>query len=115
VIISPTTVGIKAAAQYISSSNYRNKVAITGLGTPNDMRKYVKDGTVKQFALWSPADLGYLTAFAGAALASGQITGAEGDKFKAGKLGDYTVGKDGEVVLGPPTVFTLKNIDDFNF
>jgi rhamnose transport system substrate-binding protein len=115
VIISPTTVGIKAAAQYISSSNYKDKVAITGLGTPNDMRKYIKDGTVKQFALWSPADLGYLTAFAGAALASGQITGAEGDKFKAGKLGDYTVGKDGEVVLGPPTVFTLKNIDDFNF
>jgi rhamnose transport system substrate-binding protein len=88
---------------------------LTGLGTPNQMREFVKDGTVKAFALWNPADLGYLAAYAGAALASGQITGAEGEKFKAGKLGEYTVGKDGVVVLGPPTVFDAKNIDQFNF
>ncbi len=69
-------------------------------------RQYVKDGTVKKFALWNPADIGYLAAFAGAALSSGQITGAEGEKFKAGKLGEYAVGADGEIVLGPPTEFT---------
>ena len=114
-IVSPTTVGIAAAARYISASSYKGKVAVTGLGLPNQMREYVKDGTVKSFALWKPADIGYLAAYAGAALASGQITGAEGDKFSAGKLGDYTVGKDGEVVLGPPTDFTKSNIDDFNF
>ena len=50
-----------------------------------------------------------------AAMASGQITGKEGDKFKAGKLGDYTIGKDGEIVLGPPTEFTPANIDQFHF
>jgi len=71
--------------------------------------------TVKKFALWNPADIGYLAAYAGAALSSGQITGAEGEKFKAGKLGEYTVGADGEIVLGPPTEFTATNIDDFNF
>jgi len=70
---------------------------------------------VKVFALWNPADIGYLAGFAGAALASGKITGAEGDKFSAGKLGDYTIGKDGEIVLGPPTEFTAENIDKFNF
>src|ERR687893_453709 len=91
-IISPTTVGIAAAARYLSGSQYKGKVALTGLGTPNQMRKFVKDGTVKQFALWNPADLGYLAAYAGAALASGQITGAPGEKFKAGKLGEYTIG-----------------------
>jgi rhamnose transport system substrate-binding protein len=115
VIVSPTTVGIAAASRYVSSSSYKGKVAITGLGLPNQMRQYVKDGTVKKFALWNPADIGYLAAYAGAALASGQITGKEGDKFKAGKLGDYTVGKDGEIVLGPPTQFTAANIDQFNF
>ena len=77
--------------------------------------QYVKDGTVKAFALWSPADLGYLGAYAGAALASGQITGAAGEKFKAGKLGEYTVGAAGEIVLGPPTEFTAENIDQFDF
>ncbi|KAA9157437.1 rhamnose ABC transporter substrate-binding protein [Amycolatopsis acidicola] len=115
VIVSPTTVGIAAASRYISSSNYKGKVAVTGLGTPNQMRQYIKDGTVKEFALWNPADIGYLAAYAGVALASGQITGTEGQKFKAGKLGDYTIGKDGEIVLGPPTVFDDKNIDQFNF
>jgi rhamnose transport system substrate-binding protein len=115
VIVSPTTVGIAAASRYVSSSNYKGKVAITGLGLPNQMRQYVKDGTVKEFALWNPADIGYLAAYAGAAMASGQITGKEGEKFKAGKLGDYTIGKNGEIVLGPPTVFNAANIDQFNF
>ncbi|GAA3843366.1 MULTISPECIES: rhamnose ABC transporter substrate-binding protein [Amycolatopsis] len=114
-IVAPTTVGIAAAARYISSSSYKGKVAVTGLGTPNQMREYVKDGTVTKFALWNPADIGYLAAYAGVALASGQITGVEGQKFKAGKLGEYTIGKDGEIVLGPPTVFDASNIDQYNF
>ena len=61
-IISPTTVGIKAAAQYLSGSKYKGKVKLTGLGTPNDMRKYVKNGTVEAFELWDPAKLGELAA-----------------------------------------------------
>ncbi|WP_406049415.1 ATP-binding cassette domain-containing protein [Kribbella sp. NBC_00889] len=61
------------------------------------------------------ADIGYLAAYAGAALSSGQITGAQGEKFKAGQLGEYTIGADGEIVLGPPTEFTAANIDQFNF
>ncbi|MCU7723068.1 rhamnose ABC transporter substrate-binding protein [Actinoplanes sp. KI2] len=115
VIVAPTTVGIAAAARYIGGSSYKGKVAVTGLGLPNQMRQYVKDGTVSKFALWDPAGIGYLAAYAGAALASGQITGAQGDKFSAGKLGSYTVGENGEVVLGPPTEFTPENIDKYNF
>jgi rhamnose transport system substrate-binding protein len=114
-IISPTTVGIAAAARYLSSSPNKGKVKLTGLGTPNQMRKFVKDGTVDAFELWNPADLGYLGAWAAAAISSGQITGAEGQKFKAGKLGEKTIGKGGEIVLGPPTVFNKGNIDDYDF
>lgn len=114
-IISPTTVGIAAAARYISSSDYKGEVVLNGLGTPNQMRKFVKDGTVAEFSLWDPKDLGYLGAYAAAALASGQITGKEGETFEAGRLGEYTVGKDGEVILGPPTVFDEKNIDEYDF
>ncbi|CAM5698281.1 MULTISPECIES: rhamnose ABC transporter substrate-binding protein [Streptomyces] len=113
-IISPTTVGIKAAAQYLSGSKYKGKVKLTGLGTPDDMRKYVKNGTVDAFELWDPAKLGDLAARTAVALASGQITGKEGETFKAGAT-TYTIGKDGVIDLGKPTVFDAKNIDQFNF
>lgn len=114
-IISPTTVGIAAAARYISTSDAKGKVAVTGLGTPNQMREYVKDGTVTEFALWNPEELGYLSAFAAKALIEGTITGAEGDKFEAGDLGEYTVGADNVVLLGDPYKFNADNIDDFDF
>ena len=114
-IISPTTVGIAAAARYLSGSSYKGKVALTGLGTPNQMRKFVQDGTVEAFELWDPGKLGYLAAYAAAALASGQISGKEGESFKAGELGDYKVGKEGEVLLGPPQVFNKDNISKFDF
>ena len=114
-IVSPTTVGIAAAARYLSTSEYKGKVALTGLGTPNQMRKFVKDGTVTEFALWNPEDLGYLAAYTANALVEGEIEGEEGDTFEAGDLDSYEVGADGVVVLGEPFVFNEKNIGDFDF
>lgn len=114
-IVSPTTVGIAAAARYLSTSEYKGKVALTGLGTPNQMREYVEDGTVTAFALWNPADLGYLAAWAAQALITGEISGEEGDSFEAGKLGSFEVGADGNVLLGDPFVFDAENIGDFDF
>jgi rhamnose transport system substrate-binding protein len=114
-IIAPTTVGIKAAAQYVSASAMKGKVQVSGLGTPNDMRAYVKDGTVQAFELWEPSKLGALAAYAAAALASGMITGAKGESFEAGDLGEYTIAEKGEVVLGDPAVFNAQNIDKFDF
>ncbi|HWG25057.1 rhamnose ABC transporter substrate-binding protein [Actinospica sp.] len=114
-IISPTTVGIKAAAQYLDGSQYKGKVLLTGLGTPNDMRAYVQDGTVQAFELWNPAKLGELAAYAAVALASGQISGAQGQTFTAGSLGTFTIGAQGVVTLGQPTVFDKSNIGQFDF
>jgi rhamnose transport system substrate-binding protein len=108
-------VGIAATARYLSTSAYKGKVALTGLGLPNEMRPFVKDGTVKEFALWDPAQLGYVAAFAGKALIDGKITGAEGDTFTAGELGERKVEKGGLVIVGPPTVFNADNIDKYNF
>jgi rhamnose transport system substrate-binding protein len=119
VIIAPTTVGIAAAARAVKDGNLIGKVFVTGLGTPNQMRDYVKSGACPEFALWNPSDLGYLTIYALDALATGKIKGAVGDKFTAGKLGDYTVISDPSfgptVLLGQPTVFNKDNIDNFNF
>lgn len=114
-IISPTTVGIAATARYLSTSEYKGKIALVGLGLPNEMREFVKDGTVKEFALWDPAQLGYVAAYAGKALVDGEITGAEGDTFTAGDLGEKTVGENGTIIVGPPTEFNADNIDEYDF
>jgi rhamnose transport system substrate-binding protein len=120
-IISPTTVGISTAAQYLDThKNLLSHLTLTGLGLPSQMRKYVLDGTVAEFELWNPSNLGYLAGYAAASLASGTASLTPGSSFQAGKLGSYTVlpaaGTTGpSVVLGPPTVFDKANINQFNF
>jgi rhamnose transport system substrate-binding protein len=114
-IISPTTVGIAAAARAVQDQERVGEVFVTGLGTPNQMREYVKSGASPAFALWNPSDLGYLAIYALNAIATGEIEGNPGDTFDAGKLGSYTIGDDGTVLLGAPTVFNADNIDDFDF
>jgi rhamnose transport system substrate-binding protein len=114
-VISPTTVGVAAAARYLSKSPEKGKVKLTGLGFPNQMRKFVDDGTVDEFQLWVPKDVGYLAGQAAAALASGRITGKPGETFTAGRLGKYTIGPNSEIVLGPLTTFNKENIGKFDF
>ena len=114
-IISPTTVGILAAAGVLDTPKYRGKIALTGLGTPDSLKKYVADGTVQAFELWNPANLGFLAAYAAVEYASKKITSAAGQTFTAGKLGQFTVGADQTILLGPPYVFNKANINNFNF
>lgn len=119
VIIAPTTVGIAASARAVQDQDLVGKVFVTGLGTPNQMREYVKSGASPEFALWNPGDLGYLSIYALDALATGKIQGNVGDTFTAGKLGEYTVQDSPDlghnVLLGPPFVYNADNIDDFNW
>ncbi len=92
-IISPTTVGIAAAAAVLDTPKYRGKIKLTGLGTPNSLRKYVNDGTIEAFELWNPADLGYLAAYAAVNVRlRGRSRARPGQTFTAGKLGKYKVG-----------------------
>jgi rhamnose transport system substrate-binding protein len=114
-IISPTTVGILAAAQVVDAAHDIGKVFVTGLGTPLEMKKYILNGTSPKVILWNPANLGYLAAYAAVNLASKTISNATGQSFVAGKLGKYTVGANHTVLLGPTTVFTKANVGQFSF
>jgi rhamnose transport system substrate-binding protein len=94
------------------------KVAVTGLGLPNDMKAFVADGTVPEFGLWSVPDIGYLAYYVADLLVKGDITGAPGETFSVpGLNGDqpYTIGPDSVVILGPPFVFNKDNVNDFDF
>ena len=74
VIVAPTTVGILAAAQVVKQAG--SAVKVTGLGLPNDMKAFVKDGTTPKFGLWSVPDLGYLAYYVADKLVKGEITTA---------------------------------------
>jgi rhamnose transport system substrate-binding protein len=116
-IIAPTTVGIAAAGKVITDKKLIGKVFLTGLGLPSEMATYIENGACPYMYLWNPIDVGYLGAYTATALVKGTIKGAVGDKFAAGRLGNYTItaAPDGgtEVLLGPPFKFDAKNIGEW--
>ncbi len=118
VICAPTTVGIAAAAKVLQDQN--SSVKLTGLGLPSEMAEYIGDDDAHScpyMFLWNPIDIGRLGGYTSIALANGDITGAAGDKFTAGDLGEYTIVEAGdggtEVILGPPFKFDPSNIEEW--
>lgn len=117
VICAPTTVGIAAAAKVLQDQ--KSSVKLTGLGLPSEMAEYIGDDDAHScpyMYLWNPIDLGRLAGYTSIALVDGTITGAAGDKFTAGELGDYTIEEiDGstQIILGPPFKFDPSNIDEW--
>lgn len=115
-VIAPTTVGMAAIGKVLTDKNLIGKVVLTGLGLPSEMAAYIENGACPYMYLWNPIDNGYLAGYTAAALVSGKITGKEGDKFTAGRLGEksvITVGDGTEVTLGAPFKFDAQNIGDW--
>lgn len=115
VIISSSAVSAPAAARAIQSAGKVGKVFATGVALPSSIKSYLKDGSQKAFFIWDPAKLGYMSVYVAKAVLDGTLPKKEGAKVKAGKLGEFTVGKDGEIVYGKPLIFTPENIDQYNF
>jgi rhamnose transport system substrate-binding protein len=116
-IMSPTTVGIQASAKAMQDEGLCDKVKVSGLGLPAEMVSYTLNGCAPEFALWSFVDLGYLTYYTSYMLATGAITGAVGETFTAGRMGDYTIEEDPgragakRILMGPFTVYTKDNVE----
>lgn len=122
-VLSPTSVGLAAAAQVLENSgNYpggpkavNGGIHLTGLSTPNQLKKYVSKGVIESFQLWSPKDMGTLAAYLGTAAKRKKITlkfgteidGPDGKKLK---LDDK-----GVVYAGDLITFDKTNIDKYDF
>jgi ABC-type sugar transport system substrate-binding protein len=108
-----SSVAFPAAADAIKQAGKVGQVQVTGLSTPNDMRTFVNEGTVKSVILWNTNDLGYLTVQVAHQLATGKLKpGAT--TITAGRLGEKTIAGD-SVLLGKILVFNKDNIAQFNF
>lgn len=122
VIVAPTSVGIVAAAKYVTGSASKGKVFVTGLGLPNDMKTYIKDGSGAQASLWDVENFGYVAVQVANSIKNGKAKVTVGSVIKSGAgdkgLMERTVTKGAvgnEIILGPATVFTKDNVDGFNF
>lgn len=112
-IFAISSVAFPGAAEAIKQANKTDKVFVTGLSTPNDMKSYVNEGVVKSVILWNTKDLGYLTICAARGLMDGTLkSGAT--TLKAGRLGEKKVVGD-NVMLGGTITFTKENIGQFDF
>ena len=72
-IMTPTSVGIVAAAKAMQDEGLCDKVKISGLGVPSEMLAYTMNGCAPEFALWSFVDLGYLSYYTAYLIASGAL------------------------------------------
>jgi rhamnose transport system substrate-binding protein len=113
-IIIPAGIGLPAAARALDQAGLLKKIKLTGLAPATLMKKYIVDGSAQDI-WWNVQDLGYLTYYAAQAYAQGKITGKKGETFAAGRLGNYTVGDNGEVILGPAVTVTPENVGKFKF
>jgi ABC-type sugar transport system substrate-binding protein len=112
-IFGISSVSFPGAAEGVEQSGKSGQILVTGLSTPNDMKKFVHSGTVKSVVLWNTVDLGYLTIRVAEALATGKLKAGD-SIFPAGRLGDKPIQGD-HVLLGDIMVFTKDNIDQFDF
>ncbi len=122
-VISPTSVGLAAAAQsldlsglYPGGPNARGEgLVLTGLSTPNQLKSYVEKGVVQKFQLWSPRDAGFIATHLALAIHKKQLAPNQGVEADAGRLGKRSIGKNAIVIAGPLTVFDKTNIGGFDF
>ena len=116
VICCPTTVGILAAAQTVSSTD-GCAVKIAGLGLPSEMKDYVGDDKVCPYMyLWNPIDVGNCAAYAIKAILDGKV-GEVGTSFTAdnGKTYEISAGDPAakQIIVGPPFAFNGDNIAEW--
>ena len=115
-VIAPTTVGVAAAAQVVQQRGIADKVHVTGLGLPSEMKDFIKDGTVKAFQLWSPYNEGWLAVHFALGVLDGTIKNEVGSTFEVENLGKITIAeKNAMNTQAELTTFDASNIDNYNF
>jgi rhamnose transport system substrate-binding protein len=114
VIISPSTVGINAAAKAVVDEKLVGKVYVTGLGLPSEMAGHVKSGAVKEFAIWNPIDLGYAATYAAYQFVKQDPNAKAGGTMQLGRMGPVTLDASGDAALAPPFTYNKENVDKFS-
>jgi AI-2 transport system substrate-binding protein len=105
----------------------KSRVTITGFATPNSIKAYARAGILERWGLWDSGQQGALGVYLAYYLAKGN-TIKVGDKINVPGIGTvevlpntvldpnaYTAPDSGVVLLPERVVFTLDNMDNYNF
>ncbi len=114
-IMSPTSVGIIAAAQAVENAGVQGSVTVYGLGTPNQTRNYIKDGTLAGAMLWDTYRTGYVAGDIAMSLANAEINLQSGAMVNVAQYDSVEVLDNNVMYAGPPLALEVANIDDHNF
>jgi rhamnose transport system substrate-binding protein len=112
-LIGECSTSAPAVAEAIKQAGKIGQVKGIGISVPSMMRPYIKEEVIESFVLWDPVKLGYLTIWAAKELLEGKEFGEWTEVENVGKV-EYVADKK-MLVLGPPTVFTKENVDNFDF
>ncbi|MFB4167385.1 autoinducer 2 ABC transporter substrate-binding protein LsrB [Virgibacillus sp. JSM 102003] len=126
-IICPDSTALPAMAQAAANNGLNAEdVIITGFASPNSMRQYIENGTIKNHGLWDVTEQGALAVYIANYLAQGNELKV-GDTVDVPTIGEVTVepntvqGYDyeaedsGIIVLPERIVFTKENTNDYDF
>jgi rhamnose transport system substrate-binding protein len=113
-LVGECTSSAPGVAQAVRDAGKIGKVFTVGLGTPQSMLPYLKDGSSSASILWDVEHLGYLTAWAGVQLAQGKSFQATNDVSKDITGVTYD-DKTKVLLLGPPLRITKDNAAQYNY
>jgi len=112
-VFGVTSVALPGVAEAVRQLGLTGKVKVTGNTDPILAKPYIDAGVIKRAVLWNPEDLGYLAVH----VAKRQVDGTlpKSGSFEAGRLGKVKLTKRDEVLLGPPLVYSAKDVDRYKF
>jgi len=113
-IIGVASTTCPGVAQAIETAGKTGQVTGAGYCSPNTVRAYLKSGAFGYSVLWDPAELGYLTVWAGKQLIDGKPFAASNTVPGLSHPVSYDKGA-GVLLLGEPSVFTAANVDQYQF
>ena len=113
-VLCVTGIATPGVAEAVKQLGLQGKVAVTGLGVPSLVRPYIKDGTIKEVALWNPVDIGYGAIYIAKAQLDGTLKPDSG-AVDAGRLGKLKFIQKDVVLLGDPLIINGENVDQFKF
>jgi rhamnose transport system substrate-binding protein len=113
-LFSPTNVGTAAAAQVFDTHGEAGRVILTGNCSPDQVRKFVKSGTIPSCQLWDPATQAIVAGHVLHQMLAGDLEPAEGETVQVPEVGTLTFGKDNSLIAAPELLrFTKDNIDEY--